>query len=165
MSDLRRSVLLAGTWRSLLACAVTTCTTQTESPLARAEFGVMFGGQCQERVEIPFELDANKQALGFVIELRQPADTALPVHWEVSKPGPLTNGLSNPLSRRTELFDNTWPAGQREFRQPIAFSPGDQLGTWNVRVVVGNHVAIDRPFWVFDPDVRARQPQADAGLQ
>ncbi len=88
----------------------------------------------------------------------------MPVQWELSKPGPLANGLSNPLSRRTELFDGVWPAGQREFRQPVTLNPGDQLGTWNIRVVVGAEVAIDRPFWVFNRDSRPAQAQSDAGL-
>lgn len=143
-----------------LACAVPT----SNSPIERAEFGVMFGGQCQERVEIPFELDATKQALGFVIELEQPSPTALPIHWELAKPGPAVNGLSNALTRRTELFDTVLPAGQREFTQPVRLSPGDQLGTWNVRVVVGNYLAIDRPFLVFDPARRAQVTPPDAGL-
>lgn len=141
------------------------CTAPTSGSLVeRAEFGVMFGGQCQERVEIPFELDATKQALGFVIELKQPSASALPIHWELAKPGPPVNGLANALTRRTELFDTVLPAGQREFTQPVRFSPGDQLGTWNFRVLIDNHIAIDRPFWVFDPARRARAKPADAGL-
>jgi hypothetical protein len=152
-------------WLLLVPCLGTGCAQEVRSPLERAEFGVMFGGQYQERLEIPFELDETKQALGFFVRLEQPASQATPVHWELAKPGPPVNGLPNPLSRRTELFDALLPAGQLEFRQPVRFSPGDQLGTWNVRVVVGTHVAIDRPFWVFDANVRSRKSPVDAGTE
>lgn len=165
MNKRNRSPSLSALSPWLLLGALAACKPNGTSALERAEFGVMFGGQCQERDEFPFELDATKLALGFVLRLREPATAPLPVHWEVSKPGPRTNGLSSPLSRRTELFDSVLPAGQRDFQKPVVFSPGDQLGTWNIRVTLGDHVAIDRPFWVFDPTRVKMQAPADAGLR
>jgi hypothetical protein len=159
---------LRNTQRWLWLCAVGStacgCTSEPTSKFERAEFGVIFGGQCQERLEIPFELDASKQALGFVIQLKQAFDTDVPVHWELAKPGAPVNGVPNPLGRRTELFDGVLQAFRSDFQMPINLNPGDPLGTWNIRVVVGRHVAIDRLFFVFDRE-RRRRNTYDAGLR
>lgn len=110
------------TARILLATALlTACTPNDPSPIERAEFGVLFGGQVQERSEIPFELDVSKQALGFVIRLSQPLSKPAALHWEVSKPGPLpASRVADPISRRVELFDATAAAGQTQFKGPSA---------------------------------------------
>src|SRR5690606_38783979 len=102
-----------GNLSRLLLTLALACTPNSQSPLERAEFGVLFGGQVQERTEIPFELDTTKQALGFVITLNQPLTKPTVLHWEVSKPGPPSaSRLSDPINRRVELFDATVAPGQ-----------------------------------------------------
>lgn len=145
------------------------CKPAPTNPFERAEFGVLFGGQIQERTEIPFELDSSKQTLGFVVQLRQPLSAPTSLHWELSKPGPLAaNRVSDPLSRRVELFDAPLGAGQTQIQKTVNLEPGDGLGMWNIRVTVGDQLAIDRAFMVFDPATRARKVRAptvvDAGL-
>lgn len=148
---------------------VSACTQASKSPIERAEFGVLFGGQVQERTEIPFELDASKQALGFVITLRHPLPKPATLHWELSKPGPLSAArLPDPVSRRVELFDAPVAAGQSQIQKTVNIEPGDSLGLWNLRVTLGALLAIDRSFMVVDPGSRShrmRDPVTnDAGL-
>jgi hypothetical protein len=44
----------------------------------------------------------------------------------------------------------------------LPFSPDDPLGLWNIRVLVGDQVVIDRPFVVYDAIERARRREAAA---
>jgi hypothetical protein len=154
----------------LVAVGLTSaCTQSSKSPIERAEFGVLFGGQVQERTEIPFELDASKQALGFVITLSQPLPKPATLHWELSKPGPLAaSRLPDPVSRRVELFDAPVAAGQSQIQKAVNIEPGDSLGLWNLRVTLGARLAIDRSFMVVDPNSRSRRVRepvtSDAGL-
>jgi hypothetical protein len=51
----------------------------------------------------------------------------------------------------------------------VAFEPGDSLGLWNLRVVLGDYVALDRSFLVYDESSRSVKPRElspviDAGL-
>ncbi len=151
----------------VILSAVGACTPASVSPIERAEFGVFFGGQVQERTEIPYDLDANRQSMGFVITLRQPLPMPMTLHWEVSKPGPTSN-LPDPMTRRVELFDSAVSAGELRISKSVDFEPGDSLGLWNIRVVLGTHLAIDRAFTVYDRDSRSRQQRepviSDAGL-
>jgi hypothetical protein len=40
------------------------------------------------------------------------------------------------------------PEGELGFEKALQFQPGDPTGLWNVRVIIGDHVLIDRPFVV-----------------
>jgi hypothetical protein len=165
MTRVRFTLAALLTWTSLASSA---CTPKRTTPIEKAEFGVLFGGQVQERTEIPFELDTTRQALGFVITLEEPLTSPATLHWELSKPGP-SSRLPDPMDRRVELFDAPLAAGQTRISKPVVFEPGDSLGLWNIRVVLGNHLAIDRSFMVYDPGSRRRKVRepvivVDAGL-
>ena len=135
-----------------------------------AQFGIFFGGQIQARREIPFNLNAAKQRLGFRILFSEPPRVDTAIHWELTKPGPPTGPekLAKPGQRVTQLGQATIPRGSTRFDQDLSFAPGDPLGLWNLRVTLGNRVLIDRPFSVYDADARraARRTlrKADAGL-
>jgi hypothetical protein len=128
----------------------------------------LYGGQIQERQEIPFELDQSKQQIGFRIELKEPMTEPVEVKWELSKPGnraPTGSTVSRPEGRVTKLQSATLPAHQSRFEQLVELRPGDPLGLWNIRVTLGQTVLIDRPFVVFDAAARrARLRRSDAGL-
>lgn len=165
MRPARFTIAALLTWASWSSSA---CTPQRTSPIEQAEFGVIFGGQVQERTEIPFELDTTRQALGFVITLKEPVTSPTTLHWELSKPGPYSR-IADPMDRRVELFDAPVTEGQTHISKPVVFEPGDSLGLWNIRVVLGNHLAIDRSFMVYDPGSRRRKVRepvvvVDAGL-
>lgn len=116
---------------------------------ARAELGVFFGGQVQEREAIPFELDRGRQTQGFRVELGDTSDRAATVRWEIDRPAPRGG-------RVTELGQAELRAGQRRFDCEIPFKPGDPLGIWNVRVLVDDVLVLDRAVEIYDQRERQR---------
>jgi hypothetical protein len=143
-----------------LAVAVSACDRDPEppsgDPVKSAEFGILFGGQVQDRSAIPLQLDRSKQSQGFRIELSRPLPEDIAVKWEITRP----SGARRGPKRVTELGSATLRAGQRTFEARVDFEPGNPLGLWNARVVMGDRVLIDRPFEVYDP---TRRPPSDAG--
>ena len=158
------------TTTTLFACAALLgCNGEAKSEafVQRAQFGIFFGGQLQEREQIPFELDQSKQTHGIRIEFREPPRRAVTVNWELDMPG-TTRGVRDKQGRigrgrLAKLGDATVRPGQKQFDQVLKFQPGDPLGLWNVRVVVDREVVIDRAFQVFDARARRRRLE-DAGL-
>jgi hypothetical protein len=55
-------------------------------------------------------------------------------------------------------------AGEPVFEQALPFAPDDPLGLWNLRVLVGERVVLERPFVVYDPVERERREKAAAEL-
>jgi hypothetical protein len=139
---------------------------------ASAEFGVLYGGQVQERQELPFELDPSRQRIGFRLTLTPAPSDALEVRWELGKPGMGRRAADSQgrkaRPRQVQLGRAHFRPGEPTFEQVVTFSPGDPLGLWNIRVQLGEEVVIDRPFVVYDPVERARRSEAfersDAGL-
>lgn len=154
-------------WLGLVALLACEARVNSAAGSMSAEFGVLYGGQVQERDEIPIELDTTKQLQGFRVT-RVPAPVqALEVRWELGRPG---RGRRAPDSqgrkarpRQVQLGRAHFRPGEPVFEQVLAFSPDDPLGLWNIRVLVGDQVVIDRPFLVFDPIERARRQEAAAG--
>jgi len=139
-------------------------------PRVVGEFGVFYGGQVQERQEIPFELDRTRQVHGFRLELQPPPEHPLEVRWELGLPGSgrvVKDGQGRKArARRAQVGTARWRPGEAQFEQALAFSAGDPLGLWNMRVLVGSQVVIDRPFWVYD-EARPGRPElesSDAGI-
>lgn len=146
----------------LAACLLALGCDEPASPpgaVRSARFGILFGGQVQQRDELPFELDRAKQQQGFRIELARPLDAPQTITWELSRP----SGSRRGPERITVLGRGEVAAGQTVFEQPIPFKPGDPLGLWNIRVVLGERVLIDRPFVVYDKG-RRLSAHPDAGL-
>lgn len=142
---------------------------EASSLVEEARFGVFYGGQIQERSELPFELDAARQRQGFRVVLSRPLPEPSELFWEFSRPGrrkPNDPTLSRAEGRVTALGSATLSPGQQRFEEQLVFRPGDQLGLWNVRVWWGERVLIDRPFTVYDADARrlALESAGDAGL-
>jgi hypothetical protein len=119
-----------------------------EGIVEHARYGIFFGGQIQEREEIPFSLDRTKQRQGFRVDFRQPLPATVAIKWEIDRPGLRGKG------RKVVLGEAHARAGATSFEQELPFQPGDPLGTWNVRVTIGNEAAIDRPVLVFDDHAR-----------
>jgi hypothetical protein len=144
-----------------------------------AEFGVYFGGQIQERRDIPFELNGTKQTHGFrVLFADAPAETH-EITWQLSPPRFIKPKVSK--NKRSEVAPSAAPStppppasdlngsallqpGQRELSRTWTFKPGDPLGVWNVRITVDRRVLVDRPFLVYDAHARAELNRGvDAG--
>lgn len=153
-----------------LACSVAGCD-RNPAPkglVRSAEFGVFFGGQIQERRDIPFEVDPSKQTHGFRIQFYESLKHAVELNWELDMPGSskrVRDLKGRPgRGRLVELGETKIEAGQSKFDKVMQFRPGDPLGLWNIRVVMGDRVLIDRPFFVYNPYQRARAQQSDGGM-
>jgi hypothetical protein len=147
---------------TLLCLALVGCQLPQEraGTVASAEFGVFFGGQIQERDQIPFSVDRTRQRQGFRLEFAKPLAAAVTVKWELDMPG-TTRAVRDVTGRRgagrlVKLGQADARAGARTFDQELPFVPGDPLGTWNLRVTVGGELVIDRPFLVYEPVQRRR---------
>ncbi len=137
------------------ACARRPAPDDLPGPTARAEFGVFYGGQVQEREQIPLELDRTRQSQGFRLDFDGPLSREVTVSWELDMPGD-TRGVRDVRGRAgrgrlVKLDEVRVPAGRTRFDQTIELGPDDSLGTWNIRVRVDGEIVIDRPFEVVRP--------------
>jgi hypothetical protein len=175
---------MTGSWvalRLLLSTLGVVACTRSNPHQAQltAEFGVYFGGQIQERRDIPFELDGTKQTHGFrVLFGDAPAETH-EITWQLSPPRFVKSkvGQATPSAGAPSAAPSVLPSaasdlsgsallqpGQREFSRAWTFKPGDPLGVWNVRITVDRRVLVDRPFLVYDAHGRAQLNRGiDAG--
>lgn len=160
----------AGLGATLLACEQHNLSKPQHQNSGQAQFGIFFGGQVQSRKEIPFVLNPSDQRIGFRVRLPKPLTKNTELRWELSKPGKTSRRkqLPDPDDRVTQLGKAILRQGSQRFEQTLSFEPGDPLGLWNIRVILGTQVLLDRPFTVYDPHRRhakaraARRP--DAGL-
>ncbi len=134
--------------------------TRAPGAVRTAKFGVLYGGQLQERREIPFVLDRARQKIGLRIEFSEPLKESVSVAWELDKPskgGAVRDTRGRSVRARvTEFGQVKVRSGQQVLDHELQFRPGDPLGLWNVRVTVGDTLEIDRAFLVYDERARAR---------
>jgi hypothetical protein len=132
----------------------------------RAEFGIFYGGQVQQTDQIPFELDAARPRHGFRLTESPAPAQPLAVHWELGSPGRGQRVRDSQgrkaRPRQVQLGRAHFRPGEAVFEQVLPFAPDDPLGLWNIRVLIGGQLVIDRPFLVFDPIERARRQEASA---
>ena len=130
---------LHGAVRVVLALSLTACSSGQRAPekLSRAELGVFYGGEVQERLRVDMPSDRPRPTLGFRLTMASPLQNELGVRWEIDMPGPADRRVQNVGEARV-------PAGQTRFDQVIAVLENARLGTWNVRVTAGDRIVIDR---------------------
>jgi hypothetical protein len=148
-----------------LAFAVNGCPAKSDPDalVERAAFGVFFGGQIQDRSELPFELDAAKQSSGFRIDFRAPLTCKVPVAWEIARPISSKLGSSDAgVDHVVEVGEASARVGETRLDVPVLLRQGQVLGTWHVRVKVETRVVLDRDVLVFDPRER-HERERDAG--
>ena len=124
--------------------------------MREARLGVFYGGQVQERLEVPRVLEG-RQTQGFRLVFREPLERAATVRWEIEMPG--SKGPSTAPLAVTRLGKLLVPVGQQQIDQSFDFEPGDPLGLWNIRVFVDQSLVIDRAWSVFDPAQRRQKAQ------
>jgi hypothetical protein len=139
----RRALLLA----TAFALPAAACSKPAEPKPARASFGVFFGGELQEREEIPLILDRARQSIGVRVHFREPPASAQEVSWELEKPG---SGKDAGTGSVDYGAARTRP-GEPVLDIPLAFRPGDRLGNWRIRVSYGRQSLLDRGFRVVTP--------------
>jgi hypothetical protein len=134
----------------------------------RARFGILYGGQIQERRELPLELDRSRQVQVFRLEADPAPASPREVTWEIGMAGagPLRTDSRGHRAqrRRTRLGAALWRAGETRFEQTLAFAPGDPTGLWSIRVRVGQRVVLDQPFVVYDRRTRSARVRRAAEL-
>jgi hypothetical protein len=124
----------------------------------RAEFGVLFGGDIQDRERLPLELDRAKQELGLRVTFAEPVRRPTRISWEVERPSAL-RGLDGGVTRAAELGSLTLSSGERRADASFAFRAGDPPGAWRVRIRVEDRVVLERGFEVVRTDRRDRAPR------
>jgi hypothetical protein len=122
----------------------------------RAEFGIFYGGQVQERQRIGLVLDQTRQRQGLHLEFSRPLPEPTRVAWEIDMPRRDGKG------RVTKIEEVIVPAGRDRLDQEIPFRPDDPFGTYNLRIIVAGALVLDRPYEVVDPRARPA-PTRDAG--
>jgi hypothetical protein len=146
--------------RVLLALGLLSCTPKSDpDPLVeRAAFGVFFGGQIQDRKELPFELDPARQQQGFRVDFRAPLTGAVKVAWEVARPlGAKAAKADAGSGEVVEVGELTAHVGEARIDVPVSFRQGQVLGNWHLRLKVDSRVVLDRDVLVFDARDR-REP-------
>jgi hypothetical protein len=146
----RRAVLFG-----LLLCGACHHSSRPDGLVQRAEFGVLYGGEIQERRQIPFELDRRKLTLVLRIDFAEPLPREVRVGWWIDMPGS-AKGVRDAEGRRgagrlVKVDEARVPAGRSRFDQVVPLSPGDPLGTWKIRAEVEGKTVLERPFVVYDP--------------
>jgi hypothetical protein len=161
-SSLARSICAA----IALGLTAICCTPKSDpdSPVERATFGVFFGGQIQDRKELPFELDPAKQQQGIRIDFRAPLSHSEAVSWEIARPISAKTAKADAGAEQVvEVGEAAARVGEARLDVPISFRQGQVLGTWHVRVKVDARVVIDRDVLVFDPrELRSRERDGGA---
>ncbi len=124
----------------LLALATFGCARRDAADLvSRAELGVFYGGQVQERREVSMPKDRPRPTVGFRLTFAEALREPLSVRWEVDMPGPAERRVSR-------VAEASVPAGQGRFDQVIELPPNASFGTWNVRVETEGRLVVDRAF-------------------
>jgi hypothetical protein len=115
--------------------------------IERAEFGLFFGGQIQQRTELPLELDSTRQTQGFRLVFDAPASRPVPIEWTLNYPTERVGPRGPSSSRRAERTERAvLPVGGGQFEQLLALRSSDVPGTYNIRIRVADDIVLDRPF-------------------
>lgn len=123
---------------------------QTSSDLpVRAQAGIFFGGQVQNRSEWPLVLDGARQTQGFRLEFKQPLREPAQLTWEIIRPAiPAKRHSSSSANPASSSATVTVPAGTERFDQLIPFSDSDRPGEWKLRVSVNGANVLSKPITV-----------------
>jgi hypothetical protein len=147
MTTSLRTAARRTSWLSMLLLGGCNSRLELSESSVSAQFGLFFGGQIQQRLEIPFELDSTRQTQGFRLVFERPMPKPTIVQWSLDYPTARTGprGPSNaPRAERTERA--TLPQGAEQFEQMLALRPTDPFGTYNIRVRLDDEIVLDRPF-------------------
>jgi hypothetical protein len=141
---------------SLVVLALVGCEKPRDAPALDAKFGVFFGGEVQERDELPLVLDRTRQSHGIRLEFREPPERPLRVAWEIEKPQ--ASKLED-AGKLVEYGETRARVGEGRLEIPLSFRATDRPGAWHVRVTVDERVVIERRFKVVpaEPAPRAAE--------
>jgi hypothetical protein len=124
------------------------CRKDETAPPLRAEFGVFFGGQVQERDELELTRGSARNVHGIRVDFREAPSRALEVTWEITKPDPSSKSGTGTLVEYGKVSSRP---GETRLDIPLAWKPSDRTGNWHVKASVEGAVVIDRDFRVVAP--------------
>jgi hypothetical protein len=139
----RRRIALAMLCFSVLGVHLG-CSRPEPAPGVRARFGVFFGGDVQEREELPLIFDRSRQSHGIRLDFAEAPSTPLRVAWEIEKPGASQDGGGGLV----DYGEVKTREGARTLDIPLSFRAGDKLGAWRVRVRLDEKLVLERSFRV-----------------
>lgn len=135
-----------------LALGLPGCPARREDPeLERVEFGVLFGGDIQDRPALPLELDPARQELALRVTFRAPLTRERVVSWELERPTAQRSADGGVLFA-AELGEIRARVGERRAEAKLAFRRGDLPGTWRLHVRIDGRVALQRTFTVSEAE-------------
>jgi hypothetical protein len=143
-------------WLGLLAfglCCVGCPQKRADPELERIEFGVLYGGDIQDRAVIPLELAPARQELALRVTFRAPLSRERVVSWELERPAPQKSADGGALFA-AELGEIRARIGEQRAEAKLAFRRGDSPGTWRLHVRIDGHPALERTFTVKEPERR-----------
>ncbi len=108
-------------------------------------FGVFFGGEVQEREQIPLIVDRARQTIGARLEFVTAPKSERRVSWELDKPAGKKDGAGGRIVAYGEARTRI---GEAVLDVPLAFQAGDRPGAWRVRVALDEKRVLDRAFTV-----------------
>jgi hypothetical protein len=132
----------------LVALLLAGCEKPKQAPPLEARFGIFFGGQVQEREELPLVLDRTRQSHGIRLDFREPPERPLRVAWEIEKP---TNEKLEDAGKLVDYGETRARIGENRLEIPLSFRATDRPGAWRLRVTVDERVVLDRAFRVVPP--------------
>lgn len=121
-----------------------------DSELERVEFGVLFGGDIQDRAVIPLELDPTRQELSLRITFRAALKRERLISWELERPS-AQRGPDGGVLFAAELGEIRARLGERRAEAKLGFRRGDLPGDWRLRVRIDGTVVVERTFTVTAP--------------
>lgn len=123
---------------------------KSDPPTPRAEFGVLFGGDIQDRSTIPLELEPERQDLALRVTFPAPLEREALVSWELERPTK-QRAPDGGIAYAAEIGERRARRGERRVDAKLRFRRGDPVGTWRVRVRVDDQVILERAFQVVEP--------------
>lgn len=133
-------------WALALSVGTGGCHGAPPPPEVHARFGLFFGGQVQEREEIPLIVDRARQSMGVRLEFESAPAAPERVTWELTKPRVTKSGAS--AGSLVDYGEARTRAGEPVLDVPLAFREGDRPGAWRVRVALDGKTVLDRGFKV-----------------
>lgn len=110
------------------------------------QLGVFYGGQVQELRRVPWPAEGKRPQLGFRLRFEGATPHPASLRWEVDMPS-----RSAPAGRVQRVSETLVPSGQTVVEQSLDVPPNAELGVWNVRVLVGQQLVIDRALHLYEP--------------
>ena len=158
MRTARRESLATLAWALTVPWLGLACRARRKEDEVVVRFGVFFGGQVQERDEIPLVHDRTRLALGIRLEWPAPPESPLEVRWELARPKDPKDPSAGELAQYGKA--RTLP-GSAFLDLPLAFRPDDRPGPFRVRVDLEGKRVLDRAFRVVPPGPPAPRAEDD----